>query len=58
MYTYHYVLQIFKPSYRIQVFRDVMLVGKCEVFKPANQPNRKDAETPNFTAATFPNQWD
>jgi len=46
------------PCYRILVFRDVMLAGRCEVFKPADQLNRKDAETPNFAVATFPNQWD
>jgi len=46
------------PSYRILVFRDVMLGGRCEVFKSANQQNRKDVETPNFAVATYPNQWD
>jgi len=51
-------MQIFMPSYRILLFRDIMLVGRFEVFKPANQQNREDTETPNFAVATLPNQWD
>jgi hypothetical protein len=43
------------PTFKILVFRDVSLVGKSEVFTPANKPNNNAVETTNVAVATFQN---
>jgi hypothetical protein len=40
------------PTFRILVFRDVPLVGRFEVFKPASQRNNA-VETSDLAVATF-----
>jgi hypothetical protein len=41
------------PNFRILVLPDVSLLGRFEVFKPANQRNNNAVETSNFAVATF-----
>jgi hypothetical protein len=41
------------PTFRIVVFRDVSLVGRFEVLKPANQRNNSAVETSSFAVDTF-----
>jgi hypothetical protein len=41
------------PPYRTLVFRDILLVGRFEVFKPANQRNNNAVETSNIAVSTF-----
>jgi hypothetical protein len=40
-------------AFRILVLWDVSLVGRFEVFKPANQRNNNAVKTSNFTIADF-----
>jgi hypothetical protein len=41
------------PTFRIPVFRDVSLVGRFEVLKPADERNNNAVETSNFVVASF-----
>ena len=43
------------PAFKILVFLDVWLVGKSEVFTPANKTNNNAVETSNVAVATFQN---
>ena len=43
----------FTHPFRILVFRDVSLLGRSEVFKPAKQRNNNSVENSNFEVATF-----
>jgi hypothetical protein len=52
-YTYHYVLQVLRPAFKILAFRDVSLDGRFELFKPAIQRNNNAVETSNSAAVTF-----
>jgi len=53
MYMYQSVLQILMPNFRILVLQDVMLDGRFEVFKLANQHNKCTVKTSNFAVATL-----
>jgi hypothetical protein len=53
MYAYPQVMQTFMHPFRILFFRDVSLLGRFEVFKPARQRNINPVESPNFAVAVF-----
>jgi hypothetical protein len=41
------------PTFRILVFQDVLLVGRFEAFRTAEQKNNNIGETSNFAVASF-----
>jgi hypothetical protein len=41
------------PTLKILVFQNVLLVGRFEVFQPANHENNGAVETSNFAVAAF-----
>jgi len=45
IYAYHWVLQILMPAFRILVLYDALVVGRFEVFGPANQQNSNAVES-------------
>jgi len=49
MYTYHNLLQILMPTFRSMVFEADSLVGRFQVFKPANQENNNTVDISHFT---------
>jgi len=49
MYTNHYLLQILMPAFRTTVFQADSLVGRFQVFKPANQENNDTVDISHFT---------
>lgn len=49
MYMYHNLLQIVMPTFRTLAFEADSLVGRFQVFIPANQENNNSVYISHFT---------